>query len=183
MPNNTATILIVSCDIAYEKYWLVKNLNIINDVQQEILNHFINLNDIDKFKNDIKSEDIIDFEKLYPPTDDAIFWRTNHWGTKWSPYNIGEWQDDYNKSSIYYETAWDPATKFYLYVSKLYPTLTFTQKYADEGGSYIGYNIIHQGNVVDEQSYNWTSIEAIKLREELGIEEYDELDGIEEYSF
>lgn len=178
MPNNTSTILIISCDIAYEKYWLVKNLNIINDVQYEILNHFINLNDIDKFKNDIQSEeDIIDFEKLYPPTDDSIFWRTNHWGTKWSAYAIGEWEDNYNKSTIFYETAWNPATDFYLYVSKLYPTLTFTQKYADEGGSYIGYNIIQQGSVVDEQSYNWLSIDAMLLREELGIEEYDEEDS------
>ncbi len=178
MPNNTSTILIVSWDIVYEKYWLVKNIDIITDVQNEILNCFINLNDINKFKNDIKSEDdIIDFEKLYPATDNSIFWRTNHWGTKWSAYSIGTWQDDYNKSSIYYETAWNPATDFYLYISKLYPTLTFTQKFSDEGGTFIGYNAIHQGEIIEEKYYDWASIDAMILREELGIEEYDEDDS------
>jgi hypothetical protein len=86
------------------------------------------------------------------------------------------------KASINYETAWSPATAFYLHISKLYPCLKFKQKYADEGGGFLGYNMIYKGEIIEDVDYEWRSEEGILLREDLGCysDEEDEEDEEDE---
>ena len=67
-------------------------------------------------------------------------WSIFSWGTKWNAYDVTEWSvnecSEYTTSAtIYYETAWSPATALWLNVSKEYPTLEFYHEFADEGGT------------------------------------------------
>ncbi len=56
-------------------------------------------------------------------------WSVLNWGTKWDCYDVREWNiavaDEEMTATIYYETAWSPATQLWLTVSQQYPTLTF----------------------------------------------------------
>ncbi|MGA0806931.1 MAG: hypothetical protein ACO3PV_10525, partial [Pseudohongiellaceae bacterium] len=69
-------------------------------------------------------------------------WSVMNWGTKWDCYDVREWSiavaDEEMTATIYYETAWSPATQLWLTVSKQYPTLTFFHEFADEGGGFLG---------------------------------------------
>lgn len=124
------------------------------------------LNDILKFQTDCHGESNLDFEKLYdiPPGENCYYWPIKHWGTKWNAYNVGEWDNN----SIFYFTAWSPATNFYIYVSKIYKSLTFTHEYSDEGGSFIGNQTINNGEILNEENLEWHSEESVILRKKLG---------------
>ena len=99
-------------------------------------------------------------------------WSVLNWGTKWDCYDVREWiiavADEEMTATIYYETAWSPATQVWLTVSQQYPTLTFFHEYADEGGGFLGDETIHNGTVIEENEYDWDSDDGITLREGLG---------------
>jgi hypothetical protein len=102
-------------------------------------------------------------------------WQTANWGVKWGAYEIGNWEDIDGGSEISYQTAWVPATEWLLKVSKMYPTLTFKHSFADEGGSFLGYEVIQNGEVIDSMDMEWDSEDGINLRKELGVY-HDEVD-------
>jgi len=99
-------------------------------------------------------------------------WSVLNWGTKWDCYDVREWNiavaDEEMTATIYYETAWSPATQLWLTVSQQYPTLTFFHEFADEGGGFLGDETIHNGTVVEENEYEWDDDDGITLREGLG---------------
>jgi hypothetical protein len=111
-------------------------------------------------------------------------WKCANWGTKWGAYGQGEWEvfegteNTLAHGIIHYNTAWSPATAFYLKVSKDYPNLQFKHEFADEGGGFLGYEIIENGAVVSEGEFKWNSLEGRELREMLtgdGGDEEEEL--------
>lgn len=100
-------------------------------------------------------------------------WSIFNWGTKWNAYDVTEWSinecSEYTASAtIYYETAWSPATALWLNVSKNYPTLEFYHEFADEGGSFLGSETIVDGRFISEEELDWDSDDGIELREGLG---------------
>ena len=100
-------------------------------------------------------------------------WSIFNWGTKWNAYDVTEWSvnecSEYTTSAtIYYETAWSPATALWLNVSKDYPTLEFYHEFADEGGGFLGSETIVDGRIISEEELDWTSDDGIELREGLG---------------
>jgi len=99
-------------------------------------------------------------------------WSVLNWGTKWDCYDVREWNiavaDEEMSATIYYETAWSPATQLWLTVSQQYPTLTFFHEFADEGGGFLGDETIHNGTVIEENEYDWDDDDGITLREGLG---------------
>jgi len=100
-------------------------------------------------------------------------WCNTNWGTKWGAYDASEWSvtehgDGTAHGTIYYETAWSPATALWLRVSKDYPTIQFYHEFADEGGSFLGSETIVNGAIIDEQVFDWDSDDGIALREDLG---------------
>lgn len=116
---------------------------------------------------------------------DWYYWAIRNWGTKWGAYDVTEWdinEDGANSSAtIYYETAWSPASIFWLQVSKDYPTLEFFHEFADEGGGFLGNETIITGSVMHEESFDWNSPDGKELREGLGRYWPDEDDEDEEY--
>jgi hypothetical protein len=113
-------------------------------------------------------------------------WSILNWGTKWDCYDVREWNiavaDEEMSATIYYETAWSPATQVWLTVSQQYPTLTFFHEFADEGGGFLGDETIHNGTVIEENEYDWDSDDGITLREGLGRywPEDEEVNAVEE---
>lgn len=100
-------------------------------------------------------------------------WCVSNWGTKWDCYAVTEWsvheRDEYTASAtIYYETAWSPATALWLTVSQEYPDCEFYHEFADEGGGFLGTESIVNGGVVMEEKLDWDSADGIELREGLG---------------
>ena len=100
-------------------------------------------------------------------------WSIFNWGTKWNAYDVTEWSvnecSEYTTSAtIYYETAWSPATALRLNVSKDYPTLEFYHEFADEGGAFLGSETIVDGRFISEEELDWDSDDGIELREGLG---------------
>jgi len=100
-------------------------------------------------------------------------WCVANWGTKWNAYEAGEWSvtehgDDTAHATIYYTTAWSPATALWMCVSKDYPTIRFYHEFADEGGSFLGSETIVNGAIIDEEELDWNSDDGITLREGLG---------------
>ena len=99
-------------------------------------------------------------------------WSIFNWGTKWNAYDVTEWSvnenGDNSSATIYYETAWSPATALWMKVSQDYPTLEFYHEFADEGGSFLGSETIRDGRIISSEEYDWDSDDGIELREGLG---------------
>lgn len=97
-------------------------------------------------------------------------WARDNWGTKWGAYDCGEWNHESGVSTIFYQTAWSPATEFYINVSKLFPKLTFKHLFSDEegGASFVGYQLIRLGKIEEFGDFGWDSEPGQSLREELG---------------
>lgn len=130
-------------------------------------------------------ETALDFEKLYPsPKDNTDWynWSVSNWGTKWNAYNVGIWaysKDNENTiATLNYQTAWSPATKLFLNISPNYPELQFTHEFIDEGGSFIGYETIANGKIIEAKDYEWDDVSSITLRRALNVyyEEEEEED-------
>lgn len=108
--------------------------------------------------------------------DNWYDWACDNWGTKWDVYDSSKLEIKGKIATCHYNTAWSPATNFYLKVSQDYPTLTFRHEFADEGGGFVGYQVIKNGEKIEETLFKWKSKEGIKLRKKLGYyywEEYD----------
>jgi hypothetical protein len=115
---------------------------------------------------------------------DWYLWAVHNWGTKWNAYAVTEWDivsqgEGELSASIYYETAWSPVTALFLRVSQDYPTLKFQHEFADEGGTFLGSEVIFNGSVISEEELEWDSDAGITLRERLG-RYWPEDDGDEE---
>lgn len=104
---------------------------------------------------------------------DWYSWCVKNWGTKWGAYDATSWDivdgaNDVASASISYQTAWSPATEFFLFASAKYPTLSFWQQVADEGGGFVGEQEFENGEVV-ENMFDWNSDDGIQTREALGM--------------
>jgi hypothetical protein len=106
-------------------------------------------------------------------TNDWYEWAVKNWGTKWDCYDVTSWDitenGDNSSATIYYETAWSPATQMWEKVSRDYPTIQFFHEFADEGGGFVGNQLIQNGDIVEDNDYEWDSDEGIVIREAVGM--------------
>ena len=109
--------------------------------------------------------------------DNWYDWKIVNWGTKWGAYDVSEWTiKPFTGASITYQTAWSPATKLFLKVSKDFPTLTFRHDFVDEGGNFVGYETFRNGVAIDSADYEWNSDEGRATCELVGFKHYEEDD-------
>jgi hypothetical protein len=104
---------------------------------------------------------------------DWYTWSCDNWGTKWSSYYVSEWnvidgENDNSTAEIKYSTAWSPATEFFVRASKVFPSLYFITKYADEGGGFVCRTDFQNGNVVLTTDYEWDGEDGIDIRKLVG---------------
>ena len=118
--------------------------------------------------------------KTYGATD-WYDWCCANWGTKWGAYDVNDWNVCENEAVVTFNTAWSPPTEFLINASKLYPHLQFKNTYCDEGGGFLGWDIISDGEKVDEAVYDYNDIvdgddEPLAILEELGMEYLAEME-------
>jgi len=105
--------------------------------------------------------------------DNWYDWTIANWGSKWGVYDETEWNitedGDISSAGIWYQTAWSPVTIAWERISKNYPTLEFFHEFADEGGAFVGNQLIQDGNIIDDNDYEWNSDEGIVIREGVGM--------------
>lgn len=79
-------------------------------------------------------------------TDNWYDWNCANWGTKWNAYHHDNSGDD----EFIFDTAWSHPFPVIEALSKMFPEITFTVKYADEDiGSNFGYYEITNGETED----------------------------------
>lgn len=111
-------------------------------------------------------------------------WALNNWGTKWAAYDSSEWTleecaNGTGTATISYNTAWSPATPFFIKASELFPTLSFETQYADEGGGFVCETVYADGEVVEDTDYGWNTPNGIRVREAVGYGPSDEEEDLE----
>ncbi len=111
--------------------------------------------------------------------DNWYDWCIENWSTKWDCYDQDEeWNvedvDGGKSIKLFYYTAWSPATNFYTEVSKQFPGLLFRHEFADEGGSFLGYEEFQNGEMTDMDEFDWDSDDGKELRDRLGIVDWEE---------
>jgi hypothetical protein len=106
-------------------------------------------------------------------TNDWYEWAVKNWGTKWDCYDVTSWDitedGDITSAGINYQTAWSPVTNAWERISKNYPSLEFFHEFADEGGGFVGNQLIQNGDIVEDNDYEWDSDEGIVIREAVGM--------------
>lgn len=115
--------------------------------------------------------------------DNWYDWKVRNWGTKWGAYDVSDWETGSTSeilgtvcSQIFYHTAWSPATEFFIAVSKSFPTLTFHHDYADEGGNFVGFQVICNGQIVDAEAYEWSSEDGKAICKIVGYDRHENED-------
>lgn len=108
-------------------------------------------------------------------------WAIHNWGTKWGSYegadfDLGFMPNSAKKLSYAvtsYQTAWSPGTEFFLRVSTKFSKLTFKHEFADEGGGFVGWEEIKNGEITSHAELDWDTT-GKELRTELGYGDLDE---------
>lgn len=76
-------------------------------------------------------------------------WCCEHWGTKWGIYSDQlEYKKPTGKAKYTFESAWSPASKIILAMSKRFPKLNFVLKYYERGAAYKGIYEVKGGQVI-----------------------------------
>jgi hypothetical protein len=112
-------------------------------------------------------------------TDNWYNWASINWGTKWGAYDSSEWtvtegENGNATAAVYYNTAWSPATPFFVNVSALFPSLAFDTQYADEGGGFVCETSYENGEITKDVEYDWDSEDGIEVREVVGYGPFPE---------
>lgn len=137
--------------------------------------------------------------------DNWYNWALQNWGTKWGIYDATDWEQiapedvidlidpDYDipedlreletVASIHFDSAWSPATRIIAKLSERYPEAYFGLIYADEGGGFVGADLIAGGDCLATYEPDWDHPDGIEMRIRVGYywpdeeEDGDDLDS------
>jgi hypothetical protein len=80
-------------------------------------------------------------------------WEYDTWGTKWGDCDTNIIDRAEGNLLLQFATAWGPADKAWLTISKLFPTLSFQFDYDEEAGFFCGYHVIRDGSIIFETMF------------------------------
>lgn len=88
--------------------------------------------------------------KLYPPPvgADSQEWCVEHWGTKGDVNGVEGHRDADDEAFFQFDTAWTPPLAALRHISTLYPLLTFSLSYEEDGEAFAGDYAVQDGNVL-----------------------------------
>ena len=100
-------------------------------------------------------------------------WQCDNWGTKWNAYEVTHFDN-----VIEFQTAWSTPYPIFVKLSKLFPDVLISVRYADED---FGYNVgefeFHNGEEVNVNQPDGGSREALELAMDI------QYGGVDEYQF
>lgn len=105
----------------------------------------------DKDGNDVVTTYSV-FAMPEPDGFDGYSHAIERWGTKWGACSVEVDDEDAYPLHVRFESAWSPATKLIQEVSLLYPSLVFSMSYDEEGHQFCGWEIISNGQTIEEGS-------------------------------
>ena len=82
-------------------------------------------------------------------------WHLLNWGTKWDACEArrnDDAQDGETHASYMFDTAWSPPEELIGYLAKMWPTLTFTLMFYEEGCDFGGVTEWSEGELVSEEA-------------------------------
>ena len=113
-------------------------------------------------------------EALFPPPPDAPQgWRVDNWGTR-SVYPPIERTLEEGLAWYHFDSAGDPPLHWMLHVSKLYPSLTFSIGYSEDGYEFTGHAICAAGVVKEYEQRNYMEPDQLEAYYERRREEETE---------
>ena len=89
-------------------------------------------------------------------------WRVNNWGTKWDvEMNEDDCDSDGSRIVFWFDSAWSPPIKVIVALGNLFPNLTLTLNYREDGCAFAGtlkvsgdeYEDIYHDSSQDEEAY------------------------------
>ena len=83
-------------------------------------------------------------------------WSCQHWGTKWNAYEI---EVDEDLGTIFFQTAWSPATPVFDKIGELFPELEITIDYYE--GDFAGQYTMYEDYSEDVPASSESEIQAI----------------------
>lgn len=117
--------------------------------------------------------------------DNWYDWRIGNWGTKWdlaqdeiSVSDVNKLADGTYEFCVSGMTAWSPALELFTRISEQYPAVTITYRYIEEGMSFMGKAVIHNG-IIDDDCREITSADLLKagaVLDEEGCVDWDKTD-------
>ena len=90
-------------------------------------------------------------------------WSVKNWGTKWNAYDGNIIDND----TIEYYTAWNPAIPILIELSKQNPMNEIKLAYMSEDPSCAGKMTFYNGEVIQDDEYDYMSYESIELGKQL----------------
>lgn len=135
-----------------------------------------NYDDLDKFyiENRNTNDDIeLSFNKSVPlpqeEEEDWYNWHIANWGTKWDLSNDTYFHNMIEEKELEYQfnTAWGPPINWLATVSKMYPLLTFSLKYAESGCNFAGLLKIKDGEEISHDEYSYYYYQWIENKDEI----------------
>ena len=77
-------------------------------------------------------------------------WQLKHWGTKWGDCQTRMMEEAPGKLELRFDTPWGPPAEGMLYVSLVYPKLSFNLQWVEHGMEFAGEATIEDGSVSQE---------------------------------
>ena len=98
-------------------------------------------------------------------------WCTQNWGTKWNAYDI-----NLVDGGMTFDTAWGFPKPVMVALSELFPELTITCTYIDEGWNFAGWSIFSCGTMIDSGAVECSKEDAEFCELCLELKGYDPQD-------
>lgn len=99
---------------------------------------------------DVRERDVSRFADMERDGFDGYKHAIQRWGTKWGACDVRIVSNaSVYPTVLYFESAWSPAIPLLQEISKQYPGLGFAVYFVEETGSYGGWVLINDGDVVD----------------------------------
>ena len=90
-------------------------------------------------------------------------WSNHHWGTKWNSYGNEIRHVEPSSLTFEYLTAWSPPTPVLTKLFAMFPSLSFTIDYIDEGYCYAGTMTSDDGDLVDDPALDVSAFASEKF--------------------
>lgn len=115
------------------------------------------LHDITSPVREEQAEFAQELKAKYGSTD-WYSWQNENWGTKWGDCRTSLESEDVDNDGNYvvsyaFETPWGTATKAFIKISEMFPTLRFDFFHDEEAGFFQGCEVIKNGELVYERFF------------------------------
>ena len=117
---------------------------------------------------------IVETGSVLDTMPDWYLWRLKNWGTKWDAYEVSQWVNEGTSYKISFLTAWSTPLLAIETLSKLYPEIEISCRFADEDtGSNVGEYRFLNGEMSFDEILKYGE-ESVKMAEQI----YQEADEI-----